>query len=248
MKTRFGIAAIALLGLLSCTTDHVEIAQDGLKLARIDYTNHAHTRVEVFGYNSYGQMVEIISSSKRRVVEYKGEYVHQSLSYSVVENRLSAKDSFVYDAGKNMQTIYTFGAYGGEALELSSITHFVYVNDILVQKLWTLPNSNHVSQEKYHWENDAISKVEYYDGNELYYEFFYSYDDKVNFRLGDPRFLGVPIYWSEHNVISTDYIDHYGNYDVCCKPYAPEFIYNKNGYPISISDPLGVVRELYWEE
>ena len=79
------------------------------------------------------------------------------------------------------------------------------------------------------------------------YEFFYKYDDKVNYKAGLPIFIGDPKSQTANNITDVDWIDHYGNLDLICNPCESTYKYNLDNYPVEIKANSGYDMILTYE-
>ena len=161
------------------------------------------------------------------------------------DNTLIFRDSILYDPNGNIQAIHNFSINSGENLPLTLIYEFEYnIQNRLSKKSTYFVNiGEYTSIEKFYWLGNNVVRTEYFNGEEeLYYEYFYTYDDKLNYKKGLPIHITNPVNWSENNVVQMNYKDYVGNLDLLCGPCTSEYKYNLDHYPVSIKHNWG--REL----
>ncbi len=230
---------ILAICFIACSNEEVEQSY-GTKLTLIEYMEGDRNWVENYSYSSNDKlnMVEDFRSLGRRYeIEYQDKQIKEFSTYRIDNDKLIFRDSIVYNPNRTIQAIYNFSINSGADLPLSTISEFKYNNQNKVSKKSTyfVTSDKYFSIEKYYWSENNIEKAEYYNGDEkLKYEFFYKYDDKVNYNKGTPMRTSNPIYWSDNNVTETDWKDYSGTLDLLCGPCIAEYKYNLNNRPVSI--------------
>lgn len=187
---------------------------------------------------------------RRYEFEYHNDTLKEFTTFVIDENKLVFRDSILYNPNGTIMAIYRFSKNSGTNLPLSWKYEYEYDNDNKVSKKFCslVSQGKYNSIEKYYWNENNINKVEYFNGDEeLYYEFFYEYDDKNNYSLNYPTKISDLINWSENNVTEMDFTDHAGNYDIACRPCETNYNYNKDGFPVSIKLDWGRKMKLNYE-
>ena len=242
-----------VINLVSCSKDGEFEKSTGTKLISIEYEDDNDSWIENYNYSSNGELVKIEdfrSLGRKYEIDYHNSKLNEYKTYRMDEEKLVFRDSIIYNSNGTIQSIHNFSINSGEYLPLSWIYEFEYDNENKVSKKSTffVTTQEYTSIEKFYWKGNNIEKVEYYnEKEELYYEFFYEYDDKINFKKIIPTGISDPINWSENNVLKMNWNDYYGNLDIICRPCVTEYIYNLDNYPISIKFNWGREMKLKYE-
>lgn len=242
MKSR-NILIFVLLLLAGCEFGPLDTG--GTRLVEAKYEGkYGDNWSEKFMYDRKGNLVEIIdrrSGGQRVKIDYAEGRVIQYTTYLLSQDEVIFRDSIGYNPHGLIDKIYSYSRNAGPDLPLNWIREFEYDSlGVLLSKRSNILPSQEVNRlERYYWKGANVERMEFYEDEELRYEYFYTYDDKVNFRKGDPRFLAEPISWSENNITATNWIDYYGNLDLICRPCVNEYLYNLDDRPISITTNWG---------
>lgn len=238
---------------MACSKDDEGALSSGTTLISIEYTDENDSWVENYFYASNGKPGKIEDSRSlgtRYEMDYQNGQLKEFLTYVMDKNELVFRDSILYNPNGTIQAIYHFSINSGEDLPLSLIYKFEYNSDNKVSKKSTylVATGENTSIEKYYWNRNNIERVEYYNGNEkLYYEYFYKYDDKVNYNRGFPPALSDPVNWSDNNITEMNWNDYLGNLDLICRPCIAEYNYNLDDYPVGIKFNWGRKMKLIYE-
>lgn len=237
--------------MFSCSKDEFE-QTFGTKLVSIDYKDTYDSWVEDYSYSSNDELIRIedFGFGRKYEIEYQNTQMKQFTTYRMDSDKLIFRDSILYNANGTIHAIYNFSINGGQNIPLNWIYEFEYDNDSKVSKKSTyfVKIGAYTSIEKYYWKKDNIERVEYCNGDEqLYYEYFYEYDDKINYQKGLPRAMSDPIRWSDNNMTEESWNDYVGNLDKICNPCIGEYIYNLDNYPVSIKYNWGREMKLSYE-
>ena len=253
----FVIVLVLLTSFFACSPEDNNIIEHstGTKLISIEFKMEAKHR-ENWSYNYYysndGKLKEVHSSrggSLRR--NYEIEYdehdrIKQYSTYDLNENKVIFRDSIVYNSNGTIQAIHLFSINSGKDLPLTFIYKYEYDtnNRVIKKSTYYASTQEHLSSEKYYWAKDNIERAEHYGSpkggafikaGELKYEYFYKYDDKVNFKKkNDPNYISDPINWSTNNVIELNWNDYLGNIELPCRPCKYEYKYNLDNHPVLV--------------
>lgn len=165
-------------------------------------------------------------------------------------NELIFQDSIIYNPTGSIQKVYNFSINAGEDLALTWIYEFDYDsgNKVTQKSTYLVPTKEYTSIEKYYWNKNNIERTDHYNGKgELHYEYFYTYDNKVNYKKGLPLSITDPVSWSENNVTAMNWKDYYGNLDLICRPCVATYKYNLDHYPVEIKYNWGRTLKLTYE-
>lgn len=238
---------------ISCSKDSEIEQYSGTKLISIEYEDDNDSWIENYSYSSNDELVKIEdfrSLGRIYEIEYQNSQLKEYTTHRIDEEKLIFRDSIIYNSNGTIQAIHNFSINSGEDLPLSWIYEYEYDNENKISKKSTyfVTIQEYTSIEKYYWNGDNIDRTEYYNGDEeLYYEYFYEYDDKVNYKKEIPSNISDPISWSENNVTEMNWIDYLGNLDLICRPCVAEYKYNLENYPVSIEFNWGRKIKLKYE-
>lgn len=88
--------------------------------------------------------------------------------------------------------------------------------------------------EKYHWHVGNIVQKDVYNWKgKLNAEYFYEYDDAINFMKNHPYYMLEPINGTANNMVSDSLIDHSGIIDRGCNPCLFRYEYDEVDRPIA---------------
>lgn len=239
--------------LFSCSKDGEFEDTYGTKLITIEYKVDTDSWLENYTYSSNDELIKIEDFhllGRRCEITYLNNLVKEFFTYRIDNNKLIFRDSILYNANGTILAIYKFSINSGENLPLTWIYEFEYSNESRVSKKSTyfVNIGEYTSIEKYYWQGDNITRVEYYNGDELlYYEYFYEYDNKNNYQKERPTSISDPINWSNNNVTKMSYNDYLGNLDLLCRPCIYEYVYNLDNYPVSIKFNSGREMKLSYD-
>lgn len=263
------IPFIALLFYGCSDKDELVIKQStGTKLISIEFFPTEVKYGRNWSYNYYysnnGKLKKVHQSSSSGLGRnYEIEYdedgrIKQYFTYDLNENKLIFRDSIAYNLNGTIQAIHHFSINLGKDLPLSDITEYEYndENRIIKKSSFLVKTQEYLFSEKYYWGKDNIERVKHYghpnkDGafikaGELHYEYFYKYDDKVNFRKkNNPVYIDDPINWSNNNVIEFEWNDYLGNLDLPCRPCKTEYKYNLDDHPVSVKYHWATLKLTY---
>lgn len=239
--------------MISCSKGDKFEQSFGTKLISIEYVNNNGDWTENYSYSTNDTLIKIEdfrSLGRRYEIDYQNSKLKEYRTYRMDEETLIFRDSILYNPNGTIQAIHNFSINLGEDLPLSWIYEYEYDNENKVSKKSTyfVRIEEYSSIEKYYWKGDNIDRVEYYNGDEeLYYEYFYKYDDKINYKKEIPTSISDPINWSENNVVKMKWKDYYGNLDLICGPCETEYRYNLDNYPVEIEPSGGRLLKLKYE-
>ena len=191
----------------SCTKEDDIQNTNGTKLISIDYKDGNKTIdswKELFSYDNgvIDKIEDLYSLGTRYQMEYKNNQLQEYSTYTISDDNKAFRDSIAYNQNGTIRAIYNFSINSGVNLPLSWIYEFEYSvqNKVSEKKSYFVDKDEYTSIEKYYWNNNNIEKIEYYNAEEvLRYEFFYLYDNKINYKKGIPIYISDPISWSENN-------------------------------------------------
>ncbi len=242
-----------LLIIFNCTKDSKIEKVTGTKLISIEYDDGNESWIKNFYYSSNDELIKIENSyslGRRHVIEYQNSRLKEYSTYEISDGKLIFRDSIIYNSNGTISAIYHFSINSGENLPLSTIYEYEYDNDNKVSKKSTyfVSIQKYISIEKYYWKGSNINRVEYYNGDKvLNYEYFYEYDDKINYNKEIPTNISDPVNWGENNVTVMNWIDYIGNLDIICRPCLSKYKYNLKNYPVSIEFNWGLIMQLNYE-
>jgi len=156
----------------------------------------------------------------------------------------------IHNLTGTIKAIYKFSRNSGNDIPLSFIYEFKYddQNRVYEKKTYFTASEKYTSIDKYHWSTINIERVEHFNGEgKLYYEYFFTYDDKKNYRKGLPVHIDDPVNWSENNITAMNWNDYLGNLDLICRPCTRAYQYNLDGFPISVKFNWGLELRLTYE-
>ncbi len=244
---------IIVLSLTACSEDSLIEQSTGTKLISVEYVDDDRSWIEQYSYSPNDELTKIEEfspSGKRYELDYQDSLLKEYTTYRMDDGKLISRDSLIYNSNGTIQAIYSFSSYSEGNLSLSWIYEYDYDNENRVSNRSTyyVNNQKYTREEEYHWKGNNIEKVAHFtDEKELFYEAFYEYDDKKNYKKGVPKHIVDPINWSENNVTKTSYKDYLGLLDLACGPCIAEYKYNLDDYPVSIQLNWGREMKLTYE-
>jgi len=239
--------------IFSCSKEKVIEQSSGTKLTSIEYEDENDSWIENYSYSPNSELIKIEdfrSLGRRYEIDYQNSKLNEYTTYRMDEEKLIFRDSIIYNSNGTIQAIHNFSINSGEDVPLSWIYEYEYnvENKVSKKSTYFVTTQEYTSVEKYYWNGDNIERVEYYNGdNELYYEYFYKYDDKINYKKDIPINISDPINWSKNNVTEMNWKDYLGNLDLICRPCVVKYKYNLDNYPISIEFNWGRKAKLTYE-
>lgn len=215
------------------------------KLTSIEYSDDHRSWTENYTYTPDGKLEKIEnfrSLGRRYEMSYQNDRLQEILTYRIDNNELVFRDSLLYNTDGTIQSIHHFSTNAGEDVPISTIDEFEYDDELKVSKksTYSVKADKYTAIEKYVWKRNNIKKVESFnEKEELLYEFFFEYDNKVNYKKGLPsalinNFSESSLFWNENNVKKFDLVDNTGLVDIICNPCKTDYEYNSNGYPVLI--------------
>ncbi len=226
------IASISYeLGSPFTASNWTEVFQyDDSRLIRMDSDNGLK-EYSIFEYDQAGKLVEI-------------------KHYYLEENKLISKDSLAYNSFGHIASIYQFSINDQESLVMYGKTSLSYNHN---RKLSALVFRNIETDEiwrrsSFTWEEGNIIKAENFSADgQLLHEWFYTYDDKRNYKLGNPAFLHDILAISSNNLIESNVVDHTGILDLACYKCSSSYSYDEHGLPKTIAYNWGTVLQIEYK-
>ena len=244
---------VFIISFIACSKNNELEKSSGTKLISIEYTDDNDSWIENYSYspnNKLEKIEDFRSLGRRYEIDYQNDILKEYTTFVIDENKLAFRDSILYNSNGTIMAIHNFSINVGTNLPLSLIYEYEYDNENRVSKKSTyfVTIEKYISVEKYYWKDNNIDRVEYYNGDEeLYYEYFYKYDDKKNYSLNLPTKISSPINWSENNVTEMNWNDYVGNLDIICRPCKTEYKYNLDDFPVSMKLNWGREMKLNYE-
>lgn len=228
-----------------CLSDDFIIENSGSRLIRINYDNGTRNWSQNFNYSSEGKLLSVNNSDvfgRNYELVYEVEKVKEIISIRVSDDSFIDRDEFHYNEFDEISLRKYFRLDSNEDEILSLIDTFKYDSSNRIIELVSVSvlrnNINYI--RKFYWGDDNIEREEYCDENgEVQYEYFYSYDDKNNFKKDLGLYLSDPLNWSNNNIFSTQWNDYYGNLDLICRPCNTYYTYNNYGLPVILDSNTG---------
>jgi len=245
MKKTAILILIFTIFIISCSKDNVIEQSHGTKLTSIQYEEDNDSWIVNYSYSSNNELIKIEdfrSLGRRYEIDYRNSILKEYTTYRMDEEKLVFRDSIIYNSNGTIQAIHNFSINSGEDMPLSWIFEYEYnaENKVSKKSTYCVITQEYTSIEKYYWNGDNIGRVEYYNGNKkLYYEYFYKYDDKINYKKEIPINISYPINRSKNNVTEMNWKDYLGNLDIVCRPCVAKYKYNLDNYPVSIETNWG---------
>lgn len=228
---------IALI-LFACSNDDDPTKSDGNTLSAVKYFTEDNSWTESYTYDTTNKLIRVEESTeygRRYEFEYSGDQLKQIRTYTNNDNSIKFRDSITYNSKGDIDKIYYFARNAGTNMPLSHIYKYEYDDyAILKTRLMFSPiNDELVETVKYYWTANNIYKIEGYNKKgQLDVEFYYSYDQMINYRKFMPHFISNPTSWCDNNVNIKLMKDHSGLRDPRSDPMEWEFDYNRDNCPV----------------
>jgi len=189
---------------------------DNDRLINVEHIYYTNTSKE-FIYDSNNRLLEILTTNENEILPI-------------------SKDSLVYNSKGEIIRIIKFDSYT-TSLEIFAEIEFEYDNEgqIIKNTYTSLRNQIQIyTITEYEWENGNIVKSSDYDSNNtLLVDWFYEYDNKLNYKKNNPYFLENILDWTANNPIKSTAEDHSGLLDLICNPCTAHYDY-KSDLPTKI--------------
>ncbi|WP_116127679.1 hypothetical protein [Lewinella sp. IMCC34183] len=233
---------LGVLYLAACHEEPVVIAEYGDVLTEITHTEDHRTWKEKYTYSEDGKLVRVDifwTPGLGQRLSYLNDRVDEIRTYLLNGDILVIRDSFAYNNLGQLHLIYRYANNAQAELELNVIhtLHYDTTGKVREQVIVGAQSQRTLVRRNFFWNGNNIERMEYFgDDNDLRYEYFYTYDDKVNYKKGLGIYLNEPVTWTENNVREMDWTDHYGDLDMECKPCISTITsYNKSNLPTGIT-------------
>jgi hypothetical protein len=236
--------------VISCDRYGDCIHSHGTRLESISYKDHDRTWEEFFDYDSLGRLIKFSSmglSGYINTMEYENDLVKFIHQIDPEDGHEIEKDSIVYTPSGQTYKSFKIDLKTGRP---ESVHTFEYdTNGQLLSKKWFhIQDSIFFWLEKYFWEDGNIVKQEEYDEKlQLNYEYFFEFDDQVNYEANLLYLPDQPNSWNRNNITNMTWADHIGNLDIICTLCNAKYDYNLDGLPVRIRGENGYKMELRYE-
>jgi len=235
-----------------CSRDFGTINSTGEKISSIVTTyNGVDSRTTSFIYSDEDQLLEIENyhSIDLTVLEYSEELVSTIKYYYDTSSMMFYSDSLRYDPQHKLVTRFRYESDSIESNKLNYTENYEYNSDgdlIKKTKIDSDPDYEYNSFEKYRWENGNLVHKECHDFNQgLQYEYFYEYDNEINYKLQILHQEWQAQELSRNNLLSLTYKDYVGNLDLFCGYCCSNYTYNQDGYPVRVLYTNSVTEIIY---
>lgn len=223
--------------LCSCSKENVQRTESQQRLSSIDYKSDGKQWTENFIYNGDFQLQKIKSGQNEYVFEYENGLIKKILNYC--NDKLYGRDSFIYNQEGLLEKKYSFSISFGDNMPLDFTREYFYDDNNRVIEETSFSHFiqlRKVYTKKYFWNvSGNIQHIEEYNGlDELMYEYFMDYDNRMNFELLRKISFDDPRTQTNNNIIKWEAIDHYGNLNLYCNPCDSEYQYNENEMPTAV--------------
>ncbi len=241
---------LTVLSIISCSKDDEITKSKGTKLISIAYFDKYNNWEENYFYDSNNKIYKIEdhrAGGRRYEMEYANGKLKQYTAYRIDDNEKILRDSIVYNLDGDIEKTYHFSINSGENLPLARIYKFEYDDSGKLAKKYIKRAEKYEEHRRYYWKGENIERIEHLNGaGRVYWEFFFTYDDKVNYARNIPIYISSPT--SENNVISSSAKDYVGNLDPMCNPCNSSYTYNADNLPVRIAKDIRNTRmELRYE-
>jgi len=231
---------IVVLLTVSCKKDTALIPKATLKVNTLSFESFNRTWSEKYTYNEQEQVskVEInFNLFTRHEVEYDGDLLLAYNTFQSTDTVLVGRDSFVYNMDNQLEKILKFTTERDGSLSLLWINEFAYdaFGKVSKQIFYTADRPDDKRTTLFDWKGNNISqRTELDENGEIEHEFFYTYDNKINYLQNLPNYQHDPINWGSNNVTKMTYNDYTGLLDLACGPCEQTYKYNSNDYPMEV--------------
>jgi hypothetical protein len=225
----------------SCSEQIEEIKKvKEIKLIKIESNADGNMWIENYFYNLDGVLCQVVNSESYRG-RYEIQYLNKKLTeysmFRIADGKKLFRDSVAYDSLGRIQKIFNYSINSGTELPLTWIYEYEYdhLGKLSKRSFYSKIAEVYFWYEKYFWNGSNIIRMEEYcESKEICYEYFYTYDNKVNYKANIPIYISDPLNWCENNVTSMNWYDYHGNLDIICRPCVTSYKYNLENYPIEI--------------
>jgi len=231
---------IFILAIISCGKEKITTPVDLQKVITIEYEDRNRLWSEQYDYDAEGHVRQIQIDQivyTRHNVEYSNEKLLAYNTFQGPDTIKVSKDSFVYNENDRLEKILQYAIESNGNLELRWTSEFEYdaFGKVKKQSYYYNKSESYIGFAEYTWKNGNIVKQTSLNAEkELQYEFFYTYDNKVNYLKKLPNYQRDPLNWGKNNVTKMTYKDYYGNLDLICGPCEQTYTYSLSGYPLNV--------------
>ena len=247
------IFCTSLLLVVTACQDAFSPFSDGTVLSEIRYESNNQTWTDKYEYTDDGQVRSVTSDNglvERDEFTYANGRLLEKRTVQVQNNRLVFRDSMVYNANGQVAFIYKYSINEGADLPLSSIESLTYDGEGQLIEVSTefVRVTDYKPRKVYRWRDGNAIQADYYDGDVLQQEFFFTYDDRPALQFENFTNPGNLSLVNENNLIHTDWVDYSGVLDTVCKPCEIAFVYNLNGLPIFLQTNWNLKATFIYQE
>ncbi len=236
--------------ILSCDRYGDSVRSHGSRLESISSQYRNEKWEELFDYDSLGRLIRYSAKGSYNSIytmEYKNDLVNFIHQIDPEDGTEIQKDSIVYTPFGKTDKSFEINLKTGKP---ESVNTFEYdMNGQLLSKKWFhIQDSTFFWLEKYFWEDGNIVKQEEYDEKlQLNYEYFFEFDDQVNYEVNLLYLPDQPNSWNRNNITNMTWADHIGNLDIICTICNSKYDYNLDGLPVRIRGENGYKMELRYK-
>ncbi|MEM1124688.1 MAG: hypothetical protein AAGJ18_29890 [Bacteroidota bacterium] len=249
---KYLLLTLALL-TINCKKDQATSPKTPLKVSTLTFENSNQTWTEKYTYDEQEQVSEVaidFNVFTKHKAEYDGDRLLAYNTFQSADTVLVGRDSFIYNMDNRLEKILKFTTERDGSLRLLWINEFTYdaFGKVRKQIFYLADRPNEQRTTSFDWKGNNISKRTELDGDgKIEHEFFYTYDNKINYLQNLPNYQHDPVNWGRNNVTKMTYNDYTGLLDLACGPCEQDYNYNLSGYPTRITYNWGRVLTVQYE-
>lgn len=256
---RILFTSLLIISILACENEGtLPLDIEDFSIQRITKDQVDATTVIDFSYDTNGNLISV---SERNAMNDGSETWNESIQFSYSNNRVIDKsyrylsedrdyrrDSITYTSNGYLDKVYTSSPYTG-TWEVQSVSQYAYNSDGTLKSLsWVNPSSLDTEfSYHYSWSKGNVSKTTTYNGDQIFYEVFFEYDNSINYKLGNPFFEGFEQVQTRNNITKATYQDHSGLLDLACNPCQYAYEYNEFNLPVKVIPPYARSSRIEYE-
>ncbi len=239
--------------IMACSNNNEELPVNDAHISTIEHVLQRVNWMETFNYDNDERLISVDNSSTsggRKEFVYEGNNVTRINHIELSTDTIHQIDSLTYNNEGNLISFNVLSAYPGPGFSEVWSYEFEYDDNGRVSKQTSFfdRSGEDAGYIIFEWTGDNIRKLNYFNQeDDILYEYFYEYDNKLNYAQGIPIYIQEPLYWNRNNITKFDYIDHTGLLDLACGPCTYEFEYNEDDYPSEIEYNWGYTKMLTYK-
>lgn len=230
------LSFLLILSIIGCSKEEIE-KQRGTQLLSI--TTHNNTKS--FIYDEQDRLVQVKGAAQSSEIKnflYNEDGTVRRINF--LNNPHQVIDTFTYNSdGHLIESMHYNLTFAGKP-NLIRILRFDYDDKGNVIEKRSYDEDDVLYRiEQFDWKGNNIKRYRHYSYYHLDFENTISYDNKKNYKKDNPNYITDPLDWNTNNIVKIESDVHNSLLDPWCDPCLNEYKYNRDSYPVEISNDGG---------